>query len=64
MLKADLLVYDHGSVWTVEAASPHAEDWVRENVATDTPRLFTGDWRPMRDLVEGAQRDGLVVLEA
>lgn len=69
MPKIDLFVYDHGSVWTVEAASRRARTWVRDNVGpieswAGTEQRFTGDWRPMRALVEGAVADGLVVSEA
>lgn len=69
MPKIDLFVYDHGSVWTVEAASRRARNWVRDNVApieswAGTEKRFTGDWRPMQALVEGAAADGLVVAGA
>lgn len=68
MPKIDLLYYPYGSVTAVETCSRAGKEWVRENVQipewAGTEARFTGDWRPMRDLLDGARAAGLNVAEA
>ena len=66
MPKTDLFFWDHGSVWTVDVATKRALKWVRENVEIPSwagcEKHFVGDWRPLRDLAEGAEASGLIVV--
>lgn len=52
----DFRVFNHGSVWGIQAVSPAAQDFAEEHFAVESwqgsPDNFTTDWRPARDLVE------------
>lgn len=63
--KPDLTVVNLGTMWRIETETPAGRVWVEENVHLEplfgNERSFLGDHRPMREIVLGAQADGLTV---
>lgn len=60
----DVLVHDEGTVFLLEPRSNRGEDWLRENLAGDPPRLgraYAVEHRFVGDIVEGMLVDGLGV---
>ena len=61
---ADLEFNNHGSIVTCTPLTERGEEWVAENVATDSwqwlGNSFSIDWRYAADLAAGAIADGLV----
>lgn len=63
--KPDVLVTDHGTVWTFRALTRRAKDWVETNVDlpdwAGSPERFAADWRPAEALAQGLEDAGFVV---
>ena len=64
----DVVVANHGTIWGLTLRSKAAVEWVKENVHGDDfnapPKVGGvqhGDWRPMREIVNGMILDGLRV---
>jgi hypothetical protein len=68
MRKPDLTVINLGTMWRIETGTPAGRIWVEENVHVEglfgDASTFIGDHRPMREIVLGAQADGLLVAGA
>ena len=63
---ADIIVENHGSVFTFEPQSDTAREWVADNVQLEgwqwTGPAFTVDHRFAYDLAQGMLNDGLIVV--
>jgi len=60
----DVLVTNHGSIFTFLPLSDAAEEWVAEQLPDDTPMLgneYCVEHRYARDIADGMISDGLEV---
>jgi hypothetical protein len=62
----DFTVYNHGSVWQIEACSLQAKEFAERHFDIESwqgvPQCFVCDWRPAAELVERLREDGFVVI--
>ena len=63
--KPDVLVVNHGTVWTFDLRSPEAATWVDDNVQSEDWQWggsrLTVDWRFGAPLADGMRAAGLEV---
>lgn len=60
----DIRVQNHGTLYLLFPASDAGEEWLRAHTATDATwwgRALVVEPRYVRDIIAGAQADGLVV---
>jgi hypothetical protein len=65
--KPDFEVSNHGSVFIFTPLTPAAREWVAEFLPEDAQRWAGGtviEHRYIADIVSGAQRDGLSVVQS
>lgn len=64
MSVVDLKVENHGSIFLLRPVSSTGQDWIDEHVDPEAQTLGNAvavEHRYIRDIVEGAMEDGLVV---
>lgn len=65
---ADFLVENHGTIFLLEPTTDAACEWVEEHLSAEPTRptrwgsAIVVEHRYIREIVEGARRDGLVVV--
>jgi hypothetical protein len=61
----DILVENHGSIVLLRPVSDAGREWLDDNISSDAQRLGDAvacEPRYVRDIADGAQNDGLVVV--
>jgi hypothetical protein len=64
VLAPDVLVVDHGTIFTFYPRSQAAQDWWKEHVdpeALSLGRNFVVEHRYAPDIIDGLERDGFIV---
>jgi hypothetical protein len=65
IIRPDVLVTDHGSIFLVQPLNDTAEDWLESNVQSEAQWFDGGvvvEHRYIRALIIGMSNDGLVVI--